>query len=278
MPSGRSPPPGSPNRLRSVGPVPQLYTQASQPLLQTCRFDSGEGRAVNAWCAAVGFRQRPRMGENIRTPNLVVQQIEAVLWLRLRLAIKLSLERPDLCGCLQAHRQSPCPRFLGKHTRSKGPSLHRHYPASSVLWPSPTSVRSATLAATLGSPPRPRRISPDYPHRHSNVPCPLPRWTEMGAHVGCFPIRLGLPRTAVGSASTSSLSRPARASRVLRPAGPLNRPTATFVTRLRPGRLPDRAARQLPDQPTILWVEPTSTGVTRLRGAPLLKKGFDEGL
>ncbi len=94
----------------------------------------------------------------------------------------------------------------------------------------------------------------------------------MGAHVGCFPIRLGLPRTAVGSASTSSLSRPARASRVLRPAGSLNRPTATFVTRLRPGRLPDQAARQLPDQPTILWMEPTSTGVTRLRGALLSKK------
>ena len=125
--------------------------------------------------------------------------------------------------------------------------------------------------------PRPRRISPDYPHHHSNVPCPLPRWTEMGAHVGCFPIRLGLPRTAVGSASTSSLSRPAQASRVLRPAGSLSRPTAAFVTRLRPGRLPDQAARQLPDQPTILWVEPPSTGVTRLRGALQSKKVFPAG-
>jgi len=118
------------------------------------------------------------------------------------------------------------------------------------------------------------RISPDYPHHHSNVPCPLPRWTEMGAHVGCFPIRSGLPRTAVGSASTSSLSRPAQASRVLRPAGSLSRPTTAFVTRLRPGQLPVQAARQLPDQPTILWVEPPSTGVTRLRGALLLKKSL----
>jgi len=116
------------------------------------------------------------------------------------------------------------------------------------------------------------RISPDYPHHHSNVPCPLPRWTEMGAHVGCFPIRLGLPRTAVGSAYTSYLSRPAQASRVLRPAGSLSRPTTAFITRLRPGQLPVQAARQLPDQPTILWVEPPSTGVTRLRGALLLKK------
>jgi len=42
---------------------------------------------------------------------------------------------------------------------------------------------------------------------------------------------------------------------------------AAFVTRLRPGRLPVRAARQLPDQPTTLWMEPSSTGVARRRGA-----------
>src|SRR5215467_3456459 len=51
-------------------------------------------------------------------------------------------------------------------------------------------------------------------------------------------------------------------------------PKATFVTRLRSGRLPGRTARQLPDQPTILWVEPPSTGVARLRGALLSKRNF----
>src|SRR5690348_14131442 len=44
-------------------------------------------------------------------------------------------------------------------------------------------------------------------------------------------------------------------------------PAATFVTRLRPFRLPGRAARQLPDQPTILWVASSSTGDSRLQGA-----------
>lgn len=44
-------------------------------------------------------------------------------------------------------------------------------------------------------------------------------------------------------------------------------PMAAFVTRLRPGQSPNRTARQLPDQSTTLWVEPTSTGDTRLRGA-----------
>ena len=44
-------------------------------------------------------------------------------------------------------------------------------------------------------------------------------------------------------------------------------PEATFVTRLQPGRLPNRAARQLPDLSTTIRVEPSSTGDPRLRGA-----------
>ena len=44
-------------------------------------------------------------------------------------------------------------------------------------------------------------------------------------------------------------------------------PKATFVTRLQPFRLPGRAARQLPDQSTTLWVESSSTSDPRLRGA-----------
>src|ERR1700731_1099129 len=44
-------------------------------------------------------------------------------------------------------------------------------------------------------------------------------------------------------------------------------PKATFVTRLQPCRLPSRAARQLPDQSTILRVESSSTDDSRLRGA-----------
>src|SRR3954453_9714515 len=45
-------------------------------------------------------------------------------------------------------------------------------------------------------------------------------------------------------------------------------PKAAFVTRLRPDQLPDQAARQLPDQSTTLWVDPSPTGDTRRRGAP----------
>jgi transposase-like protein len=34
------------------------------------------------------------------------------------------------------------PRLLRKHTRSQGPSLHRHYPASTVLRPCQTSAQT----------------------------------------------------------------------------------------------------------------------------------------
>src|SRR4051794_13748011 len=44
-------------------------------------------------------------------------------------------------------------------------------------------------------------------------------------------------------------------------------PEATFVTRLQPGQLPKRAARQLPAQPTTRWVVPSSTGKPRQLGA-----------
>src|SRR5690348_4775917 len=46
-------------------------------------------------------------------------------------------------------------------------------------------------------------------------------------------------------------------------------PKATFVTRLRPGQLPSRTARQLPDQSTTVWMESSSISDTRLRGALL---------
>src|SRR5262245_37042040 len=44
-------------------------------------------------------------------------------------------------------------------------------------------------------------------------------------------------------------------------------PKVTFVTRLQPCQLPNRAARQLQDLSTIIQVEPSSTDDSRLRGA-----------
>jgi hypothetical protein len=144
--------------------------------------------------------------------------------------------------------------------------LRRHYPASTLLRPCPTpamaavcrDVEDATLARD-GSPPITRTTFPTcrahYPGGSSGCACRL------------LPRSCSLPPLTGGSASALSLSRPAQASHTLRPIGSLNRPKATFVTRLQPFRLPGRAARQLPDQSTTLWVESSSTGDSRLRGA-----------
>src|SRR5512132_1276698 len=81
------------------------------------------------------------------------------------------------------------------------------------------------------------------------------------------PSHSGLPRYAGGSASATSLSRPAQASRVLRPAGSLNRPKRPSSRGFNPPGYPARRSsatrsyRQLPG-----WL-PSSTGDTRRWGA-----------
>ena len=121
---------------------------------------------------------------------------------------------------MQAHRQSPRPRHLRKRTRSQGPFLSQHYPASTVLRPTPVmaaafrDVEAATLALD-GSPPITRTTFPTcrahYPGGSSGCSCRL------------LPRSCSLPQMAGGSASALSLSRPAQASLTLRPAGLLSR-------------------------------------------------------
>ena len=158
------------------------------------------------------------------------------------------------------------PRLRQKLTRSKGPFLRQHYPASTVVWPSPTPVRPAA-SATLGLPapvetglPRLlaspfQRAVPTIPGGSRRVPVsiasPLTRPSP-------FPRRVGIRNFTF---ETCSGFTRVTARWIAQP------PKAAFVTRLRPGQLPDQAARQLPEQSTTLRVEPSSTGVTRRRGA-----------
>src|ERR1700731_4568828 len=117
--------------------------------------------------------------------------------------------------------------------------------------------------------PRPpiERVSPDYPRHLSNVPCPLPRRTgQTHMSIASLSTRPSPPYGRVGvrivSFEACSVFTHVTARRIAQP------PKAAFVTRLRPGQLPNRPARQLPDQSTTLWVESSSTGNTRRRGAP----------
>ena len=59
----------------------------------------------------------------------------------------------------------------------------------------------------------------NYPYHLPCVPCPLPRRTGTGAFVGYSPVPRGLPLISGGSASTSSLLRPAQASLAFGPQG-----------------------------------------------------------
>src|SRR5215208_4977830 len=185
---------------------------------------------------------------------------------RLRLTLQLSLKGPDPIRCLQAHRQSPSPHHLRKRTRSQGPLLRRRCPASTLVRPCPTpaltvacrDVEAATLAHD-GPPPITR-------NHLSNVPCPLPRRIERVRVSITSPLMQPSPngrRVGIRIVTFEACSgfTHVTARWIAQP------PKATFATRLQPFRLPGRAARQLPDQSTILWVESSSTSDSRLRGA-----------
>jgi hypothetical protein len=111
-----------------------------------------------------------------------------------------------------------------------------------------------------------RRVSPDYPNHHPDVPCPLPRRIKRVRVSIASPLMQPSPigrRVGIRIVTFEACSgfTHVTAHRIARP------PKATFVTRLQPFRSPGRATRQLPDQSTILWVDSSSTSDCRLRGA-----------
>src|SRR3954462_9920758 len=165
----------------------------------------------------------------------------------------------------EAHRQSPPPLHLQKRTRSQEPSLRRRYPGSAVLCPCPTPARSAAEsgdeAATSD-----RMGLPHYPYHPSGVPCPLPRRIgRMRASIASPSVRPSpfCRRVGIRISTFEACSDFTRvtARRIAQP------PKAAFVTRLQSGRLPDQTAHQLPKLSTIPWMDPSSTGDTRPRGA-----------
>src|ERR1700736_804252 len=120
--------------------------------------------------------------------------------------------------------------------------------------------------ATLRPLPRHQRVSPDYPNHLSDVPCPLPRRIKRVRMSIASPLMQPSPygrRVGIRIVTFEACSgfTHVTAHRIAQP------PKATFVTRLQPFRSPGRAARQLPDQSTIIWVDSSSTSDSRLRGA-----------
>ena len=105
----------------------------------------------------------------------------------------------------------------------------------------------------------------------SYMPCSLPRWTKQ-VRVGFLPCPRGLPQLVGGSASTTSLSRPAQASLALRPARLLARLRRTLSRGSSPARYPTKPLGSYHVLPTSTWVNPPFTGDLRRWGAQLTSR------
>ena len=178
---------------------------------------------------------------------------------------KASSEASGCSGVFQAHRQSPilgsvqsAPEVRALSSASITQPQRSYGPLRLPSDPPPVR-RWGCQPRRDGSPPMTRITLPacraPYPGGSRRVPVsiasPLTRPSP-------FPRRVGI---RIFTFEASSGFTPVTARWIAQP------PPAAFVTRLRPGRLPCQAARQLPEQSTTLRVEPSSTGDTRRRGA-----------
>src|SRR5262249_33888135 len=204
--------PAAPDRAdTSSRPVPRAGLQATSPnpLLRSPRRLSVHSRR-----SRIGAGQRIGMAQDVFPVNLVVEQVEAERRLGLRLTIQLSLKGLDRYRCCQAHRQSPSPPHLRKHTRSQGPLLNWHCPASPLVRPCPTPARTAACrdveVATLAHDGSPSITRTTFPTCRAHYPGGSSRCMRR-----LLPRSRGLPQMAGGSASALSLSRPAQASLAL---------------------------------------------------------------
>ena len=203
MPSGRSPPPGFGIITRRTGAG--RYVFATRSFLIPASHSSSPAASISAkvtpstpGAPSIGARQSVGVAQNVLAADLVVEQVEAERRLRLRLEIELPLKLPDTVRCCQAHRQSPILVFVESAPEvrvlpSAGITRPHRYHDPVRLPPEPPPK-----AALRARPSVPGRVSPDYPHHPSDVPCPLPRWTETGASVGCFPTRAAFPVIQAG--------------------------------------------------------------------------------
>src|SRR5204862_6041534 len=115
LPAGRFVDHLSPHRLWFVRLIMPLLLEPVQPLLPPPRFDVLEALSIHPWRAIIGFCQLVCMQQNVLPVHLVVELIEAVSRLVLRLSIQLDLQVPDFIRRCQAHRQSP---FLSSSSNS----------------------------------------------------------------------------------------------------------------------------------------------------------------
>ena len=177
-------------------------TPAAPPLLRTRRY---------AWS---------RMSSRY---TLVVEQVEAERWLRLRLCIEPLPQGPDLFRGFKAHANpSTLSRFRGHpEVRPRSSTVISGFISTMRLSDSHMGHR---LARRRQSRPAAQCGSPTLPSRPSPRAVPTTPARQRATRFGCSALHSGLLRYSGGSALASSLSRPAQDSLALRPAVSLTHP------------------------------------------------------
>jgi hypothetical protein len=169
-------------------------------------------------------------------------------WLQVRLGcIRLSLSCPFRLHhtFLLLRPARHYPRFRIWHPssgRQRDLNPPEQRAAQRTIRPSPPSASGRHPHDNVGSATSTRPGSPPI----TQIPFPACRAHYPGGPVRCLSVSSlprGLPRITGGSASTTSLSRPAQASLALRPARSQPAQRRAPVPRLRSGQLPDRTAR-----------------------------------
>ena len=146
-------------------------------------------------------------------------------------------DRSGHCRCLQAKGQSPDITVFTSAPEVRALSsagatrLHRSYDPVRLPLAAPSKPALRPL-------PPAKRVSPDYSHHPSGVPRPLPRRIERVRASIASPSML--PSPFCRRVGMSLLSRPAQASRALRPVGLLNRPRRPSSRGSSPSGCPSR--------------------------------------
>jgi hypothetical protein len=162
------------------------------------------------------------------------------------------------------HRPSPSSTSTPEVRVLSSAGVTRHQRSYDPVRPPPApspcgDVEAATLVPN-GYPPITRSTFPTCRAQYPGGPKQV--------HVSvASPLHSGLPHFSGGSASTTSLSRPAQASHALRPAGLLNRPRRPLSRGFDPADYPTKPLVSYQVLPTTSWVGPSSTGVSRRWGA-----------
>jgi hypothetical protein len=203
------------------------------------------------------------VGEDIIAAHLVVQEVEAVRRLVLRLDVQRPLKPPNTVRSLQAHANL---RILGfvVRTQKRGRFPPPALPAfiGTISLSDAHGGRQPMLPSSVATA---RRTWASHVAQRTMRPCrsPYPGGLRRVRLSIASAADASLPRYSDGSASTSSLSRPAQDSLALRPVRLLISP----VGRHCPRSFGSRPAGSYRVEPTLTRVAFPSTRPPRLRAA-----------